>query len=231
MTRIGLVTGMLVEEACLGPALAALPDEKRPLTFCAGASAQRAFDGARALVAEGATALLSIGIAGGLDAALRPGSVILPDIIVDSDATRHRPAAEWHAAVVQELTKPAIGTLIGVSDPACSVAEKAALRARSGALAVDMESAAVAAAAAAANVPFLALRIVADPADRAIPPTALHGIAPDGNRRSLAVLARLLVRPGDLPALLRLARDSNTALKQLRRVASLGRALFVPPLG
>ena len=230
MTRVGLVTGMLVEEKCLGPAFATLPTARKPLAFCAGADAQRAYDGASRLVRDGARALLSIGIAGGLDAALRPGDVVLPDIVIDSEDAQHRAAADWHAAVVQEVSKPAIGTLISVTDPACSVAEKAALRAKSGAIAVDMESGAVAAAAAAAGVPFLALRIIADPADRAIPPTALHGISPDGNRRSLAVLANLLIRPGDLPALLRLARDSNTALRQLRRVAALGRALFVPPL-
>ncbi len=73
-------------------------------------------------------------------------------------------------------------------EPACSVAAKATLRAASGALAIDMESAAVAEAAAEAGVPFLVLRVIADPADRAIPPVALHGVAPDGSRRPWAVL-------------------------------------------
>lgn len=231
MTRVGLVTGMLVEEECLATALSNIPDDQRPLTFCAGASAERAFEGARDLVAEGATALLSIGIAGGLDAALRPGNVVLPDIVLDAGGNRHLANPEWHAAVIQDVPKPAIGTLLGLSEPACSVADKAALRAKSGALAVDMESGAVAAAAAEADIPFLTLRIIADPADRAIPPSALSGIGPDGQRRALAVVARLLLRPMDLPALIRLARDSNAALRQLRRIASLGSALFAPRLG
>lgn len=230
MTRIGIVTGMRIEENCLDAALASLPEDRQPLTFCAGASAERAYSGARMLVEQGAEALLSIGIAGGLDASLRPGSIVLPDIVLGPGGSEHRVSAEWHAAVLQEVPKPAIGTLYASADPACSVAEKAALRAATGALAVDMESVAVATAAAEANIPFLVLRIIADPADRAIPRAALHGVAPDGSQRPLAVLARMVLRPGEIPALIGLARDSKAALRQLRRVASLGPALFTPPL-
>lgn len=220
---------MLVEEECLDEALADLSDDDEPLTFCAGASAERAYRGARMLVEEGAGALLSIGIAGGLDAALRPGDIILPDVVICSDGTQRHASPEWHAAVIQDLPSPAIGPLLAAAAPACTVAEKAALRARTGALAVDMESGAVATAAAETDVPFLALRIIADPADRAIPRAALKGVAADGSRRPLAVLAGLLLRPADLPALISLARDSNAALRQLRRVASCGSALFIPP--
>ena len=230
MTRVGLITGMRVEEACLDDALAYLPEDRLPLMFCAGASADRAYRGALTLIESGATALLSIGIAGGLDAALRPGSIVLPDIVIGSGGIQRRVSAKWHATVLQEVPRPAIGTLFAGTGPACTVAEKAALRAASGALAVDMESGAVAVAAEEANIPFLVLRIIADPADRAIPRAALHGIAPDGSQRPLPVLGRLLLRPADLPALIGLARDSKAALRQLRRVAALvGPALFAPP--
>lgn len=229
MTRVGIVTGMRIEAQCLEGALAALPAHRQALHYCAGASAERAYEGARALVREGATALLSIGIAGGLDAALRPGDVVLPDIVAGADTVPYRVSVEWHAAALQEVPRPAIGNLYAATAAASSVAEKAALRAASGALAIDMESGAVAAAAAEAALPFLVLRVIADPADRAIPWAALAGVAPDGNRRPLAVLARLTRRPSDLPAMISLARDSGAALRQLRRVALLGRALFVPP--
>lgn len=222
---------MRVEEDCLVAALSTLPDSRRPLLYCAGASAERAYRGARSLVADGAAALLSIGIAGGLDAALRPGDVVLPDTILGAAGAQHRVSTEWHAVVMQELPRVAIGALLTARKPIGTVAEKAAVRATSGALAVDMESGAVAEAAGEAGVPFLALRVVADPADRAIPAAALHGIAADGGRRPLAVLLRLAMRPADLPALIRLARDSDAALRQLRRVASRGSTLFVPPPG
>jgi adenosylhomocysteine nucleosidase len=231
LSRIGIITGMRVEQQCLAAALNAIPDQRRPLTYCAGASAERAYEGACALAAEGAVALLSIGIAGGLDAALRPGDVVLPDIIIGAPAGPRTACVEWHAAVMQEMPKAAIGALLAAQQPVRTVAEKAALRAASGALAIDMESGAVAEAADEAELPFLALRIIADPADRAIPQAALHGIAPDGSRRPWAVLRELIMHPADLPPLIRLARDSDAALRQLRRVALLGSALFVPPPG
>jgi len=232
VSRIGIITGMRVEEDCLAAALSSLPDKRQPLLHCAGASAARAYDGARELAGEGAAALLSFGIAGGLDAALRPGDVVVPDIILSAGGaagSERRASAEWHAAVLNELPRAAIGALFAALEPICSVAEKAAVRAASGALAIDMESGAVAAAAAEAGLPFLAVRVIADPADRAIPAAALYGIAPDGTRRPLAVLLRLILRPADLPPLIRLARDSAAALRQLRRVATLGSALFTPP--
>ena len=229
MSRIGIITGMRVEEDCLAAALSKLPDRNRPMLYCAGASAERAREGALGLVAEGAVALLSIGIAGGLDAALRPGDIVLPDTVLCSGGAQHHASEAWHAAVVPDLPRVAIGALLAAQAPLASVAEKAAVRAASGALAVDMESGAVAKAAAEARLPFLALRVIADPADRAIPATALRGIAPDGSRRPLAVLLGLMRRPSDLAPLVRLARDSDVALRQLRRVASLGSALFTPP--
>jgi hopanoid-associated phosphorylase len=230
VSRIGIITGMRVEEDCLAAALSRLPDRNRPLLYCAGASAERAHEGARRLIVEGAAGLLSIGIAGGLDAGLRPGDIVLPDTVLCTDGTQHRASEAWHAAVVSGLPGVAIGTLMAARTPLASVAEKASVRAASGALAVDMESGAVGKAAADARLPFLALRIIADPADRAIPATALHGIAPDGSRRPLAVLLGLMRRPTDLVPLVRLARDSDAALRQLRRVASLvGSALFTLP--
>lgn len=229
MSRIGIITGMRVEEDCLAGPMSSLPEKNRPLLYCAGASAERARDGARKLASGGAAALLSIGIAGGLDAGLRPGDIVLPDIVLCADGARHRVSEDWHASVVPELRRVAIGALVAAREPLASVAEKASLRAASGALAVDMESGGVAAAAAEARLPFLALRVIADPAERAVPPAALHGIAPDGTRRPLAVMLRLLLRPADLLPLWRLARDSDAALRQLRRVASLGGALFTPP--
>ena len=51
---------------------------------------------------------------------------------------------------------------------------------------------------------------------------ALDELVPDGTTRPLAVLLELMLRPWELPGLMRLGRDSSTALAGLRRVAALG---------
>ena len=60
-----------------------------------------------------------------------------------------------------------------------SVAEKRSLHQRTGASTVDMESASVGAKAAEANIPFIVIRAAADPAERALPQSALVGLAPN----------------------------------------------------
>ncbi len=87
---------------------------------------------------------------------------------------------------------------------------------------MDMESHAVARVASKAGLPFLVLRAIADPAHRAVPISAVGGLGPDGHTRTLAVLGNLLLRPWELPDLLRLSRDMRKGLRTLRRVADSG---------
>ena len=98
-----------------------------------------------------------------------------------------------------------------------SVAEKQALWNATGAVAVDMESGHAAEVAAQYGLPFAVLRVVLDPAHRAIPASALAGARADGETDPLAVLKALLRRPGDLPGLLRLAGDTQKASQALLR--------------
>ncbi|MCG8547242.1 MAG: nucleoside phosphorylase [Alphaproteobacteria bacterium] len=179
---------------------------------------------------EGAQALLSIGIAGGLSVDLGPGDVVLADAVVGHGDARRETHGLWRARVEVELRGSRVGAIYASQNAVRSPEHKSELHRTHGAVAVDMESGGVAAAANAAGVPFLALRVIADPAHRAIPRAALHGLAPDGRQRALAVLLQLVRRPGETPGLIGLARDSMTALARLRRVTSLGNALFTPPV-
>lgn len=230
MTRIGIVTGMLAEQECLSVAIQTLPSEQRPLLFCAGGDIGRAYTGAQRMIDQGAQGLLSIGIAGGLAHDLSPGDTVLADTVIGHEGRRRETHGPWRLSVEAELAMVRIGAIYASPEAAHTPEHKSALHRQHGAIAVDMESAGVAEAAAGAGTPFLALRIIADPALRAIPSAALHGLGPGGERRPFAVLARLLYQPWELLPLIRVGRDSQTALNRLRGVASLGRALFTPPV-
>ena len=85
--------------------------------------------------------------------------------------------------------------------------------------------------AALYGVPFVVLRVVLDPAHRAIPQSALAGARHDGGTDPVAVLKALMKRPEDLPALLRLAGDTREASRALRRSRqALGPFLGLFPL-
>jgi len=108
------------------------------------------------------------------------------------------------------------GGLAGVEEVVVAQACKAALRHTTGAAAVDMESHIAAAYAAEAGLPFAALRVISDPATRALPALARCAIKPNGEV-DLAMILRGLVRnPRTLRALVSSGIDFSRALKSLR---------------
>ncbi|MCX7932627.1 MAG: nucleoside phosphorylase [Rhodovarius sp.] len=156
-------------------------------------------------------AMLSLGLAGALDPGLTPGTVLVADGIAGAEA---RPDPAWSAAIAAATgARPA---LLAAVDALCATpAAKAALRAATGAAAVEMESHVVARHAARLGVPYAVLRAVADGAAEGIPPAATAALDAEGRPALGRVLAALLRRPRDVPALIRLARRSRTGLSAL----------------
>ncbi len=233
MRRTGIVTGMAAEAECVRRAVTKGGWDNAPLLFCAGASTERARAGAMELVERGAQALVSFGIAGGLDPVHRTGTLIVAEYVATRAGTVWATNEVWRHALIETASHaglaPVGGTVATVSRASASAASKKQLRKETGACAVDMESAGVAAAAAAAGLPFLALRAIADPADRSLPHCVNAALSAEGRPRIGAILLALLIRPWECVALSRLARDNAVAMRTLRRVAALD-AAFLPPL-
>jgi hopanoid-associated phosphorylase len=212
--RLGFVAGLKAEARIFA-------DASPWAVAVAGGSAVRAENMAHALAAAGAEALVSVGIAGALMPKLRPGTLVVADAVLAPDGTRH----PTDLALAEKLGFPpglivVRGALAGSDVMVTTTRAKADLRDRTGAVAVDMESHGIAHAAAASGLPCLVLRAIADPAERAVPLAATLGMDQDGNMRPGAVARALLRRPGDLPGLLALARDTSAAMRTLRRLAA-----------
>ncbi|TXM71037.1 phosphorylase [Methylobacterium sp. WL120] len=194
----------------------------------AGGSPQRLRLLLDARAAPGCRGVVSFGIAGGLDPALRPGDVVVATGIV-ADA-RWPADARWTAILLKKLEttgrRVVTADLAGVDAAILTVADKAVLRRETGAAGVDMESHVAAAYAARHGLPFAAIRVVCDPAERALPAFAAQALKPNGDPDILAVLRALATgraRPRDL---IGLARDSSAAFKALAAArATLGAEL------
>jgi adenosylhomocysteine nucleosidase len=65
------------------------------------------------------------------------------------------------------------------------------------------------------------LRVIADPAERALPPAALAGLRMDGGIDVGAVVASLAKSPRQLPGLIRLANEAGRARATLLRCSDL----------
>jgi adenosylhomocysteine nucleosidase len=200
-----------------------------------GGTAAGAETVARRAVADGATALLSFGIAGGLDPALRPGDLLVPEAVLCGGM--NFAADPWLSAWLDHpgaAPAPAARAtprhLLGADRVAATVAEKRRLRQATGAAALDLESGAVARIAAEQGLPFAVLRAVCDPAERDLPQAALAALDQQGAIGLGRVIASVLARPGQVPALLQLARDAAAARRALAvQVARIGDATHFPP--
>ncbi|MEC9348063.1 MAG: hypothetical protein VYB54_17710 [Pseudomonadota bacterium] len=186
-----------------------------------GAIAANARAAAHALVAAGATRLLSFGVAGALSDSLKPGDLVIPRLIRTTDDEELHTDAAWHAAVLDLAGATTTDAMLGVDHAATSLGQKAFLGAAYDAVALDMESHFLARAAREAGVPFLAVRAVADGRRTLLPRAALVGVGPDGHERPHRVALSLMQRPNEYLAIWRLARASAAAFRTLGRVGGL----------
>jgi adenosylhomocysteine nucleosidase len=172
------------------------------------------FDGAEAatqrLIGRGVCALVSFGLAGGLDPDLRPGALIVPSQIVIDD---QRYSTDPNLSRLLGGETP--HSLLGTTTIIATAAAKQALHRSTQAAAVDIESVAVARACAAHAVPFAVLRAICDPAERALPPAALAALDATGAIAIGRVLASIITYPSQVPALLALASDAAAARRAL----------------
>ena len=182
---------------------------------CAGADAYAA---ARRLLDEGAAGIVSFGIAGGLAPGLLPGTLVIATAVV-GDGEVFTANQTWRTALLHALPHALSAPLAGASSPIATVTDKAALHARTGAAAVDMESLAIARACRERGRPFAVLRAIADPAGRAVPPSALAGLDAGGRMAPGAVLGPLLRDPRQLVGLCRLGWDLARAMAALNAAA------------
>jgi hopanoid-associated phosphorylase len=177
--------------------------------------------------------VISFGVAGGLDPALKSGDVVVATEVLAGDGRWLAGLAlndELVARVALGRRRVVRGGLAGVEQVIAARAGKAALRSETGAAAVDMESHIAAAYAAEAGLPFAALRVISDPASRALPAIAMSAIKPNGDIDVRKVLRGVARNPLSLRALVSTGIDFNRALRSLRGCRSflLGGETFVP---
>ncbi len=234
--HLGIITGLQSEAAIAEDAIgsAALPTGGDLITVkCLGPGQLRAAAASHALVDLGAGALLSFGVAGGCNPDLPSGAIVLArgirDLSTDSTGDIIYTNRGWQRRLKSLLLGNVLleeGLIASVAKPASDPQFKSLLYQDGAAAAVDMESAAAARVAMKAGIPFMALRVIVDTADSAVPPAALAGMMPDGTTRAAPVYRALLHRPQDIPGLINIGLSDVKARKSLRHAAAIAAPLF-----
>jgi hopanoid-associated phosphorylase len=163
--------------------------------------------------------VISFGVAGGLDPTLRSGDVVVATEVLAGDA-RWAAGLSLSDDLIDKVTsgrrRVVRGSLAGAEEVVMGRSCKAALHLETGAAAVDMESHIAAAYAAETGLPFAALRVISDPAHRALPALARAAIKPNGQIDVATVLRGIVRNPATVRALVSTGIDFNRALRSLR---------------
>lgn len=160
--------------------------------------------------------VIVVGIAGGIDDRLAIGDVIRPAIVIDgASGAEYRPHPRG-----ERSDTPGEGALHTSDEFIVDPGRVAGLRAR-GVIAMDMETAAVAAVCEERGCPWSVVRAISDRASDGMADEAVFELAhPDGSPNFRAVARFVARHPGRVPQLVRLGRDASVATNAAARAAA-----------
>jgi adenosylhomocysteine nucleosidase len=144
------------------------------------------------------------GIAGAIGRDLSIGDLVVPEVVLDA-----RTRAEYRPTPISGCELK--GTVLTTADLITDASEVEALR-RSGVEAVEMEGSGVGEVCTRLGIPWTLFRSISDRADEGVVDgSVLSLLNEDGSTNVMAALRLILTRPGRLPGLMGLARDSANA--------------------
>ena len=192
------------------------------LVVYSGAGHVNAKSASELLVAKGANQLISWGCAAALSESLKPGDLILADELIDAGNVVMATSADWLAYAKNSLAKFVViqsGRLAESTSIVSSSKEKKQLHSTTGAIALDMESAAVARVAKQHILPFLTIRVIADPVNMDLPRAIYYSLNDQGEMVLRKLLLFLFLHPAELTGLIKLGLYFNAAKKTLKFIA------------
>lgn len=190
-----------------------------------GAGAINARSATELLIANGATRIMSWGCAAALSSSLKPGDLILADKLIDSECcgdAKFCVSTDWHSYAKSRLAEFVVvhsGRLAESVNIVSSSKDKKHIHSITGAVALDMESIAIAKVARQYNLPFLSIRVIADPVNMTLPKAINYSLNNLGDIVLGKLLLFLFLHPAELPGLIKLGIHFNAARKTLKSVA------------
>jgi adenosylhomocysteine nucleosidase len=152
--------------------------------------------------------VIAAGFAGALEPSLGVGSVVVGSEVIESEDQ------SWRTAIPAELGDRHCGRILTSSVLVARASKKRSLFRETGAIAVDMESAAIAEACQAKRIPCAVVRAISDTAATNLSP-ALERLLSQGQVSWPRALAAVIRHPSLIGEFRRLARDTRLAARNL----------------
>lgn len=173
--------------------------------------------------------VISAGFAGALQPELRRHDIVMADSLVDAAGHQLSMDLRVDPASLAQTPGVHVGRLLTVDHMVCLPDEKRALGQQHSALAVDMESYAVAEVCRQSQTRFLAIRIISDPVDEQLPRDVERLISQKTYAaRFGAALGTIWNRPSSVKDMLRLKENALVASDRLARFLASTIAQLVP---
>ena len=160
--------------------------------------------------------VISIGYAGALDPALKVGDLVVADQVVYCETLK---SYSLDKELLSGMPKAHRGTLLTVDRVTATPQEKKSLREKFSAVAVDMETFALATEAETHHLPLISVRAITDTADQELIDCS-HLVADDGDVSKLKAGWHILTHPGDLKGMIDLGQHAKTATANLTEYVS-----------
>lgn len=156
--------------------------------------------------------IISAGFSGALQTGMKIGDIVVANSVVDTAGTElaidlkmePNPATGLH-----------VGRLLMVDHIVRTIVDKKALAEQHAAMAVDMESLAVAQVCREAKIRFLAVRVISDDLSADLPAEILSVVGSSGTFRLGAAVGALFKRPGSAKDMWRLREQGMDAAERL----------------
>ncbi len=156
--------------------------------------------------------VLSVGFSGALQPHLKVGDLVVAQSIVNSEGKGLSVDVQMKSAPQDGLY---VGKFLHTDHIIRTAAEKQRLGEETGAIAVDMESLAVARVCAEQKVRFMAVRVISDDLSKDLPAEVLSVFGSSGFLRAGAVLSALWKRPSSWSELWQLREQSVQSAARL----------------
>ena len=175
-------------------------------------------DDLRKAVPSNATAIISVGLCGGLAPSIKVGDIVLASTVETPDDEQFFADTGWTLRLHQCTgARGARWWSSGAFNTANDKAQRDAMFAKTQCLVIDDETYAVAQFAHERKIALAAMRSVSDAETDNLPPAIVNAVNADGTDNLMAVIRSVAADPLQIPALVKTAVEYKHSLDALER--------------
>lgn len=233
MSCVGIISALSSEGRCLTgnaiPVNEPVQISEHAIAIVCGIGENNSRIATQTLLEHNVSALVSWGTAGALTENIKSGDLFLADTIVTNDGNKYSFDAEWNKRIIDNLNKTSLkihhGMIAHAQQVLLKTEDKNRLHNKTNALAVDMESLAIAQIASNEKLPCVSVRAIIDEASQCIPEVIIKNTDIFGRPAMFPLFSSLVLNPGLIAELIRLGTGMKAAATTLNAVAR-SQALF-----